>query len=232
MTPLLSLGFEGAGSASPEPGRFRHGLQRINGAIADADFAGEVEVEASNEEREDALQDRQPEQALADSPPGVVSAGIQKQLERVEFVPLRVLDRILCAPEAMRSLNAWDFERFVATLIGQLGFREVEITPRSGDLGRDVLATRIINGIRILFAFECKRYSPSRPVGRGVLRALLGTISHGPTKANKGVLVTTSTFTSGARKYLFTEPALDGKDFNGLVDWLREYARQRGVSGA
>lgn len=136
---------------------------------------------------------------------------------------MRLLDQILRSPELMRNLSPQRFEHFIATLIDKLGFEDVVITPRSGDQGRDILAVKRVLGIPILFAFECKRYSPDKPVGVEILRALFGTISHGPTKANKGILVTTSRFTSGARKFLLTEPSLDGKDFNGIVSWLNEY---------
>lgn len=147
-------------------------------------------------------------------------------LKRVEFAPLRLLDQILRSPELMRALSPHEFERFVATLIDKLGFEDVAITPRSGDQGRDILAVKRVLGIPVLFAFECKRYGPDKPVGVGLLRALYGSISHGPTKANKGILVTTSRFTSGARRFILTEPSLDGKDFSGIVEWLKEYAKQ------
>ena len=98
------------------------------------------------------------------------------------------------------------------------------MTPRSGDKGRDVLATKRVHGISILFAFECKRFAPSRAVGVGVARALLGVVTHGDTRANVGVLVTTSRFTKGARRFILTEPSLDSRDFEGVANWLHEYA--------
>jgi restriction system protein len=145
---------------------------------------------------------------------------------------LTILDRVLRHPEALRTLTARDFEGFVAALVEQLGFEDVVLTPRSGDMGRDVLATKRIHGISILCAFECKRYAPDRPVGPEIARALLGTIMHGPTRAAKGILVTTSSFTPAARTFIFTEPGLDGRDFDGIVEWLQEYAshRQRGAT--
>lgn len=84
-----------------------------------------------------------------------------------------------------------------------------------------------VHGISIACAFECKRYAPKRAVGPEIARALLGTISHGETRAAKGILVTTSTFSPAARKFILTEPSLDGRDFDGIVEWLREYARAR-----
>lgn len=61
-----------------------------------------------------------------------------------------------------------------------------------------------------------------------IARALLGTIRHADTGATKGVLITTSYFTPSARTFILTEPALDGTDYDGLVEWLREYGRNSG----
>lgn len=199
----------------------------ISASIAGATFLGEVELglgeeeELGQEEAKEATQDEVEEQLVE-----IVPADVITGLKKVEFVPLRLLDKILRSPELMRDLSPRDFEKFVATLIDKLGFEDVVITPRSNDQGRDILAVKRVHGIPVLFAFECKRYGSDKPIGVELLRALFGTISYGPTKANKGVLVTTSRFTSGARRFLLTEPSLDGKDFNGIIGWLGEYAKQ------
>ena len=79
--------------------------------------------------------------------------------------------------------------------------------------------------IPILFAFECKRYKNA--VGPDIMRALLGTTTYRETRANTGVLVTTSTFSPGAQRFILTEPSVEGRDFDGIVDWLREYATKK-----
>lgn len=232
--PLPAIDFSGLISVSV-PGSLDFSaldgmLARMNTAIGEAAYVAEAHFEAwergdEPDQREDAqadLADAKLESRLIE----VVPARVLERLKTVDFVPVTLLDQILRSPESMRALTARDFERFIATLIDRLGFHDVVITPRSGDQGRDVLATKTLHGIPILFAFECKRYRPDSPVGPDILRALLGTITHGPTKANKGVLVTTSTFTSGARTFILTEPALDGKDFDGISGWLKEYASQ------
>jgi hypothetical protein len=208
-------------------------IRGISASIAGANFLGEIELgpseeeEPAQEEAKETTQEEVEEQLVE-----IVPADVLSEFKKVEFVPLRLLDQILRSPELMRDLSPRDFERFVATLIDEIGFENVVITPRSNDQGRDILAVKRVHGIPVLFAFECKRYGVDKPIGIELLRALFGTISHGPTKANKGVLVTTSRFTSGARRFLLTEPSLDGKDFNGIVGWLGEYAKQtqRGVT--
>lgn len=49
------------------------------------------------------------------------------------------------------------------------------------------------------------------------------------TRANNGVLITTSTFTPAASSFILTEPNLDGEDFDGVVAWLQEYTRDRAL---
>ena len=202
-----------------------HLTERLNASIRDALFLGELEI--SEEEREADLSEdyiaRQADAQLVD----VVPAEALECLRRVEFAPMVLLDRALRDPELMRRLSAREFEGFVAALIQQLGFEDVVLTPGSGDEGRDVLATKRVHGIAILCAFECKRYAPDRPVGPEIARALLGTILHGKTRAAKGILVTTSFFAPATRRFILTEPSLDGKDFDGIVEWLKEYSSKR-----
>jgi HJR/Mrr/RecB family endonuclease len=199
---------------------------RLNVAIESAILVGEVNVErqqpSSADQGAEELQESAESQLI-----DVVPATALENLRRVEFAPLTLLDRILGDPTLMRRLHSREFEGFVASLVEQLGFEDVVLTPRSDDGGRDVLATKNIHGLSIVFAFECKRYSPKNKVGPDIARALLGTITHGTSRATKGVLVTTSSFTPAAKRFILTEPHLDGKDFDGIVEWLREYSNKR-----
>lgn len=197
----------------------------LNSAIAGANYLGAIEINFDEEEEDDGK--RLVAEELEEQLVEVVPAETLSKLKQVNCEPFLALERILRSPEAMRMLNAREFEHFIATLVDKLGFEEVTLTPRSADAGRDVIAVRRISGIPVFFAFECKRYRADHPVGPETLRALLGTINHPHSRANKGVLVTTSRFTSGAWNFIVTEPALDGKDFNGIVGWLKEYAQCR-----
>ena len=194
--------------------------EALNSAIASARFVAEIELSENRDDPEPTKNAaEQAEQQLVEPAPD----GFLENLRRVDFVPITLLDRALRDPEAMRSFGSRAFEDFIAQLTEGLGFEDVVLTPRSGDKGRDVLATKWVHGIRILFAFECKRFAANRRVGIAYARALLGVISHGETRADKGVLVTTSGFTKGATKFILTEPSLDSRDFNGVVDWLHDY---------
>jgi HJR/Mrr/RecB family endonuclease len=220
LGPLPSLGGLSSASIARQAG-ISGALRRINNAIAEAPFLGKAEAqEEPVSEEQSEVKAEEPNQELEPQLVKVVSAEVLTQIR----LPLSELSRVLHHPEAMRMLTARDFERFIATLVEQLGFEDVVLTPSSGDHGRDVLATKKVSGIPIFFAFECKRYAPDRLVGPETARALLGTIMHGATRASMGVLVTTSTFTPAARQFILTEPVLDGKDFDGIMDWLKEYS--------
>ena len=194
-------------------------VRRLNASIDSAAFIGELELDpAEDGDESNPIPTEQLETKLVT----LASPETMAALRAVEFAPIAALDQALRQPETMLAMDARSFEAFVAALVDRLGFDDVVLTPKSRDHGRDVLATKRVHGLSILFAFECKRYSANHPVGVAVARALLGTIVHGHSRANKGVLVTTSTFTKGARSFILTEPALDGKDFDGLVGWLQE----------
>jgi restriction endonuclease Mrr len=126
-------------------------------------------------------------------------------------------------------LSALDFEKFVAYLFEQLGW-EVELTARTRDGGRDVIAVRKSEiGLRMLI--ECKRYDPSRKIGVELVRSLLGvTVDE---RATKGILATTSTFTNDARGFLDRHIwQLEGRDYAGILDWVnRVRSKARGSSG-
>lgn len=89
------------------------------------------------------------------------------------------------------KLSPSEFESAVGNLFQLKGFR-VENIRHSGDDGIDLLLSR--SGQQI--AVQCKRYRQA--IGPGAIREFIGTISlHG---LNSGYFVTTSRFTSGAKR--------------------------------
>lgn len=94
-------------------------------------------------------------------------------------------------PEEMYKIDPHKFEEIIAGAYVRAGY-EVELTPRSGDKGRDVVATK--HGIGSIRIFDqIKRYKITRPVSANEVRALIGTITAAP-NVSKGVITTTSTF--------------------------------------
>lgn len=157
----------------------------------------------------------------------LVPAEALERLRSVDLLPLRILDRIYERPAEMHQLTPRQFEELVAEILEGLAFTDILLTPPSKDKGRDIVAVQRVAGIPVLFAFECKRYSPKRKIGVATCRTLLGTISQAATKANVGVLVTTTTFTKGASEFFLTETSVKGRDFDGVVEWLEEAKHRR-----
>lgn len=173
------------------------------------------------------IQDPTAEQIEQIQPEDIGLSEPQKSaLITVDSIPFRLVARILRAPHEIRNLTPRQFEEFVAETLAQLGFRDVILTPRSHDGGKDVIASHHINGIPLSFYFECKRYSEGNKVQLETLRALLGTLAHDARNVNKGVLVTTSTFTKGAKEFILSECRLDGKDYEGILGWIDELKKK------
>ncbi len=55
------------------------------------------------------------------------------------------------------NINGYEFEKFIAELLGYLGYREVTTTKESSDYGIDVVAVK--DSVR--YAIQCKNYSQS-----------------------------------------------------------------------
>jgi restriction system protein len=93
------------------------------------------------------------------------------------------------------SLDPYRFEELIANLYSKMKFA-VELTPRTHDGGRDIIANKDIVGEKQRLLIQCKR--SKNTVGVETIRALLGVVSH--ERATKGVLVTNHKFSSDAKK--------------------------------
>lgn len=93
------------------------------------------------------------------------------------------------------EIPPYRWEEILAGAFEESGYDEVILTPRTGDLGRDIIATlKGIGCVRILGSV--KAYHPKNPVKHDDVRALAGVL-YGDPKASKGMLMTTSTFAPG-----------------------------------
>ena len=107
--------------------------------------------------------------------------------------------------------DPYDFEHQVAQMLRGRGLT-VEVTGGTGDEGVDIIAydnTPVTGGT---FLIQCKRYSPDKKVGVAEVRELYGTMQE--KQSAKGVLVTSSAFTTGALKFA------EGKSIE-LIDGAR-----------
>jgi restriction system protein len=110
----------------------------------------------------------------------------------------------------LQSLPAAGFERFCQRLLRESGFQEVTITGRSGDGGIDGIGILQVNAlVSFKVLFQCKKYAGS--VTPSHVRDFRGAMTG---RADKGIIITTGSFTSDARK----EAVRDGAPPIELVD--------------
>ena len=98
--------------------------------------------------------------------------------------------------ELLKGISPAGFERLCQRLLREAGFEEVVVTGRSGDGGIDghgILQLNVFVSFKVLF--QCKRYAGTVTVSqvRDFRGAMMG-------RADKGIILTTGTFTSDAQR--------------------------------
>jgi len=123
------------------------------------------------------------------------------------------------ALKALIQLSPSGFERFCQRLLEKAGFEEVEVTGQSGDGGIDGRGILKVNRLfSMKIAFQAKKYQGS--VGTPVVRDFRGAIQG---RVDRGLLITTGTFTSDAIKEASRDGAthielIDGQDIVDLME--------------
>ena len=116
------------------------------------------------------------------------------------------------------SLPASGFERLSQRLLREAGFTHVVVTGQSGDGGIDGHGTLQINPlVSFKVLFQCKRYSKS--VSPSHVRDFRGAMAG---RADKGIIITTGTFTAEARREAGRDgvPPIELIDGEKLIDML------------
>ncbi len=119
------------------------------------------------------------------------------------------------------NMKPYAFEKLAQRLLRECGFSDVEVTKKSGDGGIDGTGKLRINGIfSFNVAFQCKRYKGG--VGAPEIRDFRGSLS---TSIEKGVLITTGSFTRAALEEASSEGKrlIDLMDGEELINKLAEY---------
>ena len=112
------------------------------------------------------------------------------------------------------------FERLVQRLLRESGFVQVEVTGRTGDGGIDGKGiARIHNFMSFHVVFQCKRYQGS--VQASAIRDFRGAMVG---RADKGLFITTGTFTAAAVKEAIRDgaPPIDLVDGDDLAEKLKQ----------
>jgi restriction system protein len=122
--------------------------------------------------------------------------------------------------EKLKSLPANGFERLCQRLLREAGFESVIVTGKSGDGGLDgngVLQVNPFVSFKVLF--QCKRYSGS--VTPSQVRDFRGAMMG---RADKGIILTTGTFTSEAKKEAVRDgvPPIELVDGEKLIDMFEK----------
>lgn len=98
--------------------------------------------------------------------------------------------------EVLQNMDPFAFERLAQRLLRECGFSQVIVTKKSNDGGIDGTGKLRINGIfSFNVAFQCKRYKNA--VTAAEIRDFRGSLT---TDIEKGVFITTSTFTKSAQE--------------------------------
>lgn len=119
----------------------------------------------------------------------------------------------------LKSIDPTGFERLCQRLLRESGFVKVEVTGKSADGGIDGVGVLRMNLISFQVLFQCKRYagSVSSPTVRDFRGAMQG-------RADKGLIITTGTFTADARREATRDgaPAIDLVDGDLLCELLKD----------
>lgn len=109
----------------------------------------------------------------------------------------------------LREMDPSAFERLAQRILRETGFTKVEVLGKSGDGGVDGVGVLQINLLSFRVYFQCKRYASS--VGASSIRDFRGAMAG---RSDKGIFITTATFTNEAKK----EAARDGAIPIDLID--------------
>lgn len=146
---------------------------------------------------------------------------VSRQIATGDNVEIETRDWKEQITDILHNLDPYAFERLAQRLLRECGFSDVQVTKRSGDGGIDGTGKLRIQGIfSFNVAFQCKRYKGQ--VGAAAIRDFRGSLS---TNIEKGVLITTGTFTRAAKEEASSEGKrlIDLMDGEELINKLAEY---------
>lgn len=147
--------------------------------------------------------------------------GIKSAEENIDAIIEERKDWRKSISEILYNINPYAFERLAQRLLRECGFSDVIVTKKSNDGGIDGTGKLRIKGIfSFNVAFQCKRYKGQ--VGASAIRDFRGSL---PTSIEKGVMITTGSFSYAAREEASSEGKrlIDLMDGEELIDKLAEY---------
>lgn len=125
-------------------------------------------------------------------------------------------------PQELTTMNRRLFEELVAELFQGFGY-EVELTQKTRDGGRDVIAVKH-GEVQVKYLIECKRPDPGRAVGIQPVRELFGVKTD--EGASKAILATTAHFSHDAALFFERHKwELEPRDYDGIMEWIKAYRK-------
>lgn len=167
-------------------------------------------------EKVDEVEVKKTVQALDQAPKSQApSSNVRQAL--LELEEMEWEDQLL---KVIKKMRPDSFERLCQRLLRESGFIQVEVTGKTNDGGIDGKGVVRIGGLLSFHViFQCKRYqgSVSSPAIRDFRGAMIG-------RADKGLFVTTGSFTKDARLEAQRDgaPPIDLIDGEALVEKLKE----------
>jgi restriction endonuclease Mrr len=142
-------------------------------------------------------------------------AGLDKAAPAYSMFETPWQDQLL---DCLLKMKPAAFERLCQRVLKDSGFIKVEITGRSGDGGIDGIGVLRLNLLSFHVLFQCKRWKGS--VGASAIRDFRGAMVG---RTDKGLVITTGTFTTDARKEATRDgaPAIDLVDGETLCELLK-----------
>lgn len=142
-----------------------------------------------------------------------ISTGADQEVENDQDWREQLLDVLMTVPPDA-------FERLSQRLLREAGFISATVTGRTGDGGIDGLGIYRMSLVSFPVFFQCKRYRGS--VGAGAVRDFRGAMAG---RGDKGLLITTGTFTAEAKAEATRDgaPPVDLIDGRRLCDLLKQY---------
>ena len=122
--------------------------------------------------------------------------------------------------EWLMKMTPEAFERLAQRLLGEAGFRNVEVLGKAGDGGIDGVGAYRLSLVSFPVSFQCKRWA--NQVGASTVRDFRGAMSG---RGEQGLLITTATFSPAAREEATSDgaPPVDLISGEDLCDLLKDH---------
>ena len=123
--------------------------------------------------------------------------------------------------EILKKTTPTGFEHLCGRLLREYDFEDIDVTPRSNDGGIDGTAILKLNSfVNMSVYFQCKKYDGTVPIGH--IREFLGVLATDQNGVDRGLFITTGTFTKAAYDLERKNTKLELIDGDKLVEMFEK----------